>query len=283
MDKRGDRMRTIGQIRRAGNETNPVGRWAPRGFMIGLIVVAIAASGAVAVSAALSPSVQGPKAVANGAKAVITSGPEKYPATACASLSPTSILLSTTKIPGMMQGTPATATGGQSLSPFGISMGIAPPASNMSAAVVSEHLFNSSAPASAIQNPDPYNVANPHTVTTFDEGITGFTNGAAESFFFNRAASQQAPTDNVNGKVQSEQMGVQQNVTGLPAPNIVVTTNQPGTDVPGSVQVTIEEGSTIFGFGFSGGSSLVLSDVLSYVNLGLSQAQVTCGARSIMP
>ena len=269
-----------GDSRRRSTRT---GRRLPfrRGVVLSVAALALTGSTAVAV-AALNSEVQAPKAVSKGSKTVITSGPAAYPASACASSDPTSLLLPTTAIPDMVQGTSAFAGGGQSLNPWGMSMGVATPASETSAATVTEHLFNSSAPATAIQNTDPYNSSNPHIVTTFDEGITGFANAGAKSTFFDRAASQQAPTDNVNGQVTSEQMSIQQNVARLPSPNVVITTGLTGTNVPGSVQVTIEDGSTVLGFGFSGGSSLTLNDVLPYVSSALNQVRATCGTADIM-
>jgi hypothetical protein len=173
--------------------------------------------------------------------------------------------------------------GGQSLDLFGIPMpGVTMPPSLTSAAVVTGHLFDSRAPGSAIQNSDPYNVAHPHVVTTFDEGITGFTNASAESLFYSRAVPQQAPQDNVSGQPQSEQLNVQRNAVGLPAPNVVAITSLPGTDVPATIQVTIEAGHTVLGLSFEGGSSLSLPDVLQYVNSAVNQVRTTCGSLDIM-
>jgi hypothetical protein len=151
----------------------------------------------------------------------------------------------------------------------------------MSAATVSEHLFNSAAPASAIQNADTFNIANPHVITTFDEGVTGFTSSSAESLFFSRAIPTQAPTDNVEGQLQSEQMSVQQNIADIPTPNVVVTTGLAGSDEPNDVQVTIEEGTTVLGLNFEGGNALSLSDVLSYVNSAVQQLNSTCGSNGV--
>lgn len=246
-----------------------------RGFLISAAVAALTASTAVAVSAALNSGVQAPKAVPKGSKTVITSGPQAYPASACANSDPTSMLLPVTVIPHMVQGTSALATGGQSLDPFGIAMpGVTLPPSLMSAAVVMEHLFDSTAPGSAIQNSDPFNLAHPHAITTFDEGITGFTNASAESLFYGRAAALEAPQD--------EQLNMQRNVAGLPAPNVVTTTSLVGSDLPTTIQVTIEAGHTVLGLGFEGGSSLSLPDVLQYVNSAVSQVRTTCGSLDIM-
>jgi len=185
------------------------------------------------------------------------------------------MLLPASLIPNMVQGTSAFASGGQSLDPFGIAMpGVTLPPSLMSAAVVTGHLFDSSAPGSAIQNSDPFNLAHSHAITTFDEGITGFTNASAESLFYGRAAALEAPQD--------EHLILQRDVAGLPAPNVVTTTSLPGSDVPATIQVTIEAGHSVLGLGFEGGSSLSLPDVLQIVSSAVSQVRTTCGSLDIM-
>jgi disulfide bond formation protein DsbB len=254
-----------------------------RGFLISAAVAALTASTAVAVSAALNSGVQAPKAVPKGSRTVITSGPQAYPASACDSSNPTSMLLPAAMIPNMVEGTSALAMGGQSLDLFGIPMpGVTTPPSLMSAAVVTGHLFDSRAPGSAIQNSDPYNVTHPHVVTTIDEGITGFTNASAESLFYSRAIQLQAPQANVSGQPQSEQLDVQRNVAGLPTPNVVTTTSLPGTDVPATIEVTIEAGHTVLGLSFEGGNSLSLPDVLQYADSAVNQVRITCGSLDIM-
>jgi hypothetical protein len=70
-----------------------------------------------------------------------------------------------------------------------------------SAAAIWEQLLNVSAPGSAIQNSDPYNLMHPRAVTTFDEALTGFDSSSAEATFYRRGLPPPFPPDGeLNGR-----------------------------------------------------------------------------------
>lgn len=257
-----------------------------RFVVIGIAVVCVVGGSSAALAVSSSSGAPSLPKVAANSEQVVTSGPSAYPAAACLSSSdPTKLLLPITSIPNMVLGTPNAADGPAPLFPnLPTPQGATLPSSRMSAASISGHEYDASAPASAIQSADPFNTANPHVVTSFDETIMAFSNENAESLFYGLGTPpSQAPSSEVGGQLVQAGISIQQNVSQLPSPNTVAATTQPGTDAPGQIQVTVEVGNTVYGLGFFGGSSLDLADVVPYVESALGNVNSNCGSSDILP
>jgi hypothetical protein len=257
-------------------------RFSIRTGLVAAIVVVVL-SGSATAAILVTPTSSGIKALPVGTKNVISTGPDAYPSMACLASDPTQMLLPIGRIPDMALGVPQSAQGGQSLTPMAIPTSGSNANSLMSAAVVEEHLFNTMAPMSAIQSVDPFNSTHPKTITTFDEGVTGFTSTSAESSFYSSATSQSPTPENVvNGVLLPETVSSESNYSGLPSPNVVTIDTQPSSDVPTVIQFTIESGQTILSLSFEGGTGLTLSDVLPYAQSAIDTITNACGSLDIM-
>ena len=213
-----------------------------------------------------------------------------YPTSDCAGSDPTGLLLSAGTISNMVDTVPASADGGSPLS----SLAFGPSEGPSSAAQIEEHWQASGVPTSELDAQGPYLSANPNSIVTYDEGITGFTDPAVEQSFYNEnlplepganpaSGDYEAPDVNIDGQTEPVDMSVQQDVDSIPAPNIVVTTDLPGTDVGTRISVTIELGNTVVGVGFLGGIDLSWSDVVSYVNDAANTLESQCPGGEIVP
>ena len=207
-----------------------------------------------------------------------------YPASSCDSKHPTALLLPTGGLPHMVLSPgPATASGG---SPIDLGTGIVTPNSRRgpsSDAVIWEQFLNVSAPRSAIQNADPYNVAHPRAVTIFDEALTGFDSTSAEATLYRRGLPSPFPPDGeLNGHSVPEDVVSSTNIRALLLPSEEVTYWLPSSDTPSNVMVSLRSGGTIIAFNFEGGSDLSLRDVLPIVNAALNRISSMCGGTDIM-
>ncbi len=215
--------------------------------------------------------------------AAATLASDRYPIAACDSSDPTALLLPVTAMPDMRLGFAPIADGGGSLTPMAI---VLPGAHGMplsSAATISEHLRDRGAPWSAIQNASPFNVAHPRAITTSDEALTGFTEQRAEADFFARAPPQEPPPeDDVAGRLVSDRVANDVDVAWLPRPNEIVTYSQPGSDVPTTIDVSVESGRTVLGLDVEGGVALTVRDVMPYVLEAIHQVAARCGSLEIM-
>lgn len=243
-------------------------------------VVAVTLVGLVAIGVGASVNRNSIKTFASNSK-ILATGASRFPSTACSSSAPTDLLLPVAALSHMALQVPSFASGGQALGGLGLP-GTAS-SSLASAAILSEHFINTQAPSSAIQSSDSFNVVNPMTITSFDEGITGFSDPAAEAKFFGYATpSGPAPEINLNGQLQNENVTVLTNVSGFSQPNVVVETSLPGSDAPGMVEITIEAGNTVYGFTFEGGASLTLNNVRGIVTSSIARVNGACGTADIM-
>lgn len=223
--------------------------------------------------------------VGSSAKDVVSSGPDAYPSAACESSNPTSLLIPVADLSGMSLGLPAYAGGSGSLNPMAVIPATGSPeaAASSYAARIAEHMFDTNAPSSAIESADPFNAEDPHAVTSFDEEITGFTNATAEAAFWSEGTPQPPyPVNVVNGKQTTDVVTTTSNVASLPTPNVVSTFGLPSSNVPTTINIGVQFGSTVVGMTFEGGDQLSLSDVLATVDTALNTLASGCPGSDIM-
>jgi hypothetical protein len=220
------------------------------------------------------------------ATTVVTSGSDSFPSNSCASTNPISLLLPTSAIPGMAYQAPAFAGGGQPIFP----MAQAAPGSSLtevqsysSAGVIYEDAYNTQVPSAAIESNDSFNEDDPTTVTSFSEAITGFTNLAAETAFFNFGESTGVPPQIVvNGSPENENLSTVNNVSMFPSPNLVTTTSLPGTDAMSTIEVGLKSGNTVIGMTFMGGDELNVESISGYVQQAIAAITSVCPSMDIM-
>jgi hypothetical protein len=198
-----------------------------------------------------------------------------YPSDACDVADPVGLLLSLGNIPGMKAVGPPSAFGGESLDLHG--------GGPSSAAVIEEDWMRMGVPTSQLDSQGPYLKAHPHSIVTFDEAISGFTDTSAEAIFYNEASPTENQEVNVNGETLTLNQNVEQNISSLPRPNVVVTTNLPGTDVGTRVLITVKFGNTILGMSFFGGTDLTWSDVVVHAHTALRIITSHCKNGEILP
>jgi hypothetical protein len=215
--------------------------------------------------------------------AVTQNGADLYPTSSCDSADPTALLLPSSELPPGLTLTGEYSSGGQSISPLAIpESGVTPPSSG---ALLIEHAANMTIPTTALDGSDPYLAANPTTVTTFDEGITGFTDPATEGLFYDRASQNGGVTPEVmaNGEAVAADVSTTTNDSLFPTPNVVVVTSGPAAaDQATSIEITVEAGSTVVGISFSGGVDLTVSDVSSFADEALSTISSACNGLDVM-
>jgi len=244
------------------------------------VAIAVAAASAIAAFESTSGGA-GPRAAAPVPRAHLVD--HGYPTKACGSSHPTALLLPARDLPGTrLSPGPAYASGGSALNPFAIvTAGSGGPTS---AAVIAEQLLSVRAPRSAVQNADPYNRAHPDSITTYSEGITGFTDAGAEALFYGRGLpSEEPPESVVHGRPIPEEVSSSINSPAFPTPNEVTGYALPTTDTPGVVMVTIESGATVIGFTFEGGAALSLRTVEPIVTTAMGVIAAACHGTDIMP
>ena len=206
-----------------------------------------------------------------------------YPANACEASDPTSLLLPASAIPNMeLLGGSAAADGGQSLAPFG--QGRSSSSTPSSAAVIQENLFDTKAPKSALQSDDPFNTANPQVITSFSEGITGFTVSSSEVDFWGWGTSEAnaPPQYLVDGHLVSVQVALTTDDPDLPAPNDVVVFTAPQSDVETQITISVKAGHTVIGLAFFGGVGLSLNDVMPIAMTAMKIITSACRGGDIM-
>jgi hypothetical protein len=204
-----------------------------------------------------------------------------YPANACEASEPTSLLLPARAIPNMeLVGGSAAADGGQSLAPMGLGRSSTP----SSAAVIQENLFDTKAPKSALQSDDPFNTANPHVITSFSEGITGFTVSSSEAEFWGWGTSEAnaPPQYLVDGHLMPVQVALTTDDPDLPVPNDVVVLTAPQSDVDTQITFSVKAGHTVIGLAFFGGVGLSLKDVMPIAMTAMKIITSACRGGDIM-
>lgn len=252
-----------------------------RRWLATAVVLAVAAASALAALVSVSDGAR-PGAAAHAPVAHLVD--RGYPATACDPSHPTALLLPPEDLPGTrLSPGPAYASGGAALNPFALvtaGSGEGP----TSAAVIAEQLLLARAPRAAVQNADPFNLAHPDSITTFSEGITGFTDAGSEALFYSRGLpSEEPPQSVVNGRPVPEELSSSVDDPAFPTPNEVTGYSLPGTDTPGVISVTIESGATVIGFMFEGGSALSLRTVDPIVTTALGIIAASCHGTDVMP
>lgn len=262
----------------APTKMRPRGRWRLIIFLACLILVAVG----LPVGFAIASPGAAKHALLHQDQRVVINSANPYPATACSASSPVSLLLPTSSLPPGLTLTGMYAGGGQSISPLGMpEAGVTP---QSSAAMVLEHAANTSLPSTALDGSDPYLAANPTTITAFNEGITGFTDSAAEPHFFNMSQNGGVTPDvMVNSQAQPADTSTMENVGSFPTPNVVTVTSAPtAADQAALVQITVESGSTVIGLSFSGGVDLSLSAVSSFAQAALNTIETSCHGLDIL-
>jgi hypothetical protein len=207
-----------------------------------------------------------------------------YPASACMAPHPMSLLLPVSALPHMTVNPGAFADGGQVLDPFALAVpGTRRSPELASAAVVNEQMIDTQAPRSALQNASQFNVRHPTAITTFDEGITGFTSAVAERAFWALATpSGRPPWGTINGHGAPTHRVFAANSPLFRKPNTIVMTSLADSPTPTEIDVNVRSGATVVGLSFEGGVGLTVSEIAPIARRALQVISSACRNSDIM-
>jgi len=252
-------------------------RWRRGLYVVIVAVVMASVASGVMIGASHTRPTPAPSAFAG----------HRYPAGACGSANPTALLIPPSELSHMVfapsPGRPI-ATGGQQI--FLLRNPLTRPtrrSEESSAALISEQMFNQTAPTAAIQNASSFNVSHPYSVVVFNEAVTGFTDRQAESDFMGFAGPSIIRSEaQLRGRLVYVVEHSKHNDPRFASPNWTNVQSLPGSNTPSTVSVAIQYGATVVAFSFEGGVALSIDRVRPIVNSALERIERACGALDIM-